>query len=260
MSRGLGVFLAVALAAADAVGDSDIDRGSRTEACGVGVPSVHTLWPPNHKLVPVTIRGVRDPQGDPVTLTITAITQDEPLDGRGDGDTTPDALGVGTSTAMLRAERMGGGNGRVYEISYVTTDSGMVVCSGKVQVCVPKSQGKGAHCIDDGQSYDSTGRGNPPGRFRVAAGQLPSRPAPNPFNPSTIIQYTLPQTANVSLGIYNALGKRVRSFAIGVQAEGTHQAVWDGRDDENIELPSGVYTYRLASGGLVGTGRLVMIR
>jgi hypothetical protein len=64
-----------------------------------------TLSPPNHKLVPVTVSGGTDPDGDPVTLRITGVTQDEPLDGTGDGDTSPDAvMGDSPNQVLLRAE------------------------------------------------------------------------------------------------------------------------------------------------------------
>ena len=59
-----------------------------------------------------------DADGDPVTITITGITQDEPTNGLGDGDTSPDGKGIGTSTASVRAERSGKANGRVYIIYF----------------------------------------------------------------------------------------------------------------------------------------------
>src|SRR5262249_16178225 len=49
--------------------------------CDGAVASTDSLWPPNHKFVPVTIDGVVDPDSDPVAITITGITQDEPVDG-----------------------------------------------------------------------------------------------------------------------------------------------------------------------------------
>lgn len=105
-------------------------------------PSEATLWPPNHRMVPITILGVADPDGDPFTITINKIRQDEPTNGLGDGDTCPDAQGIGTSTALLRAERSGTGNGRVYTILFTAQDSrGGKSRRTTVQVCVPHDQG-----------------------------------------------------------------------------------------------------------------------
>ena len=117
-------------------------------------PSIATLWPPNHKMVEISIIGVVDPDCDPVGIIITRITQDEPTNGTGDGNTCPDAQGIGTSAAQLRAERDGGGNGRVYTIYFTATDSKGASSSGSVKVAVPKDRGKNA--IEDGFQFDST--------------------------------------------------------------------------------------------------------
>ena len=118
------------------------------------------LWPPNHKFVAVNILGVTDPDGDPVYITITGITSDEPTasdEGAGGAKHAPDAAGVGTDTAGLRAECSGGGNDRVYEISFTASDGIGGECEGSVIVCVPHDQGgKDCECIDDGQIYDAT--------------------------------------------------------------------------------------------------------
>ncbi|MDL1959836.1 MAG: hypothetical protein LWW99_10865, partial [Deltaproteobacteria bacterium] len=126
--------------------------------CSKAYASIQEIWPPNHKYVDIEIMGVTDPDGDPVTIAITGITQDEPVDaiGNGDGKTSPDGAGVGTSTASVRAERQGKGNGRVYEISFTATDPAGAECSRSVTVCVPHDQRPGHECIDDGQIYDST--------------------------------------------------------------------------------------------------------
>jgi hypothetical protein len=119
-------------------------------------PSAATLWPPNHKFVPVTILGVTDPDNDPVTITITRIYQDEPVSGLGDGDATPDATGIGTAIAQLRAERSGKGNGRVYTIYFEARDDRGGVSSGFVTVGVPHDQGKVKIPMNDGPVFDST--------------------------------------------------------------------------------------------------------
>ena len=114
------------------------------------------LWPVNHKLQPVTLSGVADPDGDLVTVQIVGVTQDEPLQGLGDGNTAVDANITGANTVSLRAERSGGGNGRVYRIHFQATDDKGAQCDGSVAVCVSHDAQPNTVCVDDGQSYDST--------------------------------------------------------------------------------------------------------
>ncbi|RKY91386.1 hypothetical protein DRQ15_05095 [candidate division KSB1 bacterium] len=68
---------------------------------------------------------------------------------------------------------------------------------------------------------------------------------PNPFNAGTIINYQLSNTARVKLTIYNLLGQQVRTLVDEVEKPGYYTAYWNGRDDQGLELPSGVYFYRL---------------
>jgi hypothetical protein len=120
--------------------------------CTAAVASPATLWPPNHKLVPVSIAGVTDPEGGPVTIALDRIAQDEPPAGG-----TPDATGLGTATARVRAERAGGGDGRVYHLAFTATDEQGATCTGTVTVCVPHDQGHGGTCGDGGALWSSTG-------------------------------------------------------------------------------------------------------
>ena len=119
-----------------------------------GAYASQDLWPPNHKLNDVTIMGVVDPDGDPVTITITDIFQDEETQGNGSGNTCPDAGGIGTDTAWIRAERAGGGDGRVYYIYFMAEDGMGGMCEGMVTVCVPHDMSDG--CMGGGPLYDST--------------------------------------------------------------------------------------------------------
>lgn len=123
-------------------------------ACELAEPSKPMLWPPNHKLIPFAITGASDPEAGDVSITIIAVTQDEPLNGLGDGDTAPDAV-LQDGTVLLRAERAGVGNGRVYHIHFAANDGEGGTCVGVVTTCVPHDMGKGSSCIDDGQSYNS---------------------------------------------------------------------------------------------------------
>jgi PKD domain len=116
------------------------------------------LWPPDHKLVPVKILNVTDPNSiDKVTITVTGVLSDEPVQGLGDGDTSPDAVWQGAGV-LLRAERAGAGNGRVYRVYFTATDNNVLggSCSGMVTVTVPQSMKGGANAVDDGQAYDAT--------------------------------------------------------------------------------------------------------
>src|SRR5260370_41530972 len=105
-------------------------------------------------VVTESVEGVTDPEGDPVTITSTGITQDESVNGRGDGQSCPDALGVGTGTASLRAERGALGDGRVYHISFRADDAHGNQCEGTVTVCVPLRRDD--TCIDGGELFDAT--------------------------------------------------------------------------------------------------------
>jgi 6-phosphogluconolactonase (cycloisomerase 2 family) len=127
---------------------------NRPPDCAAARPSVATIWPPNHKLVNVKVLGVADPEGQQVTVTITSIRQDEPVDCTSDGDFSPDAFGLGTATAMLRADRLGTGNGRVYHLGFRAQDANGATCTGVVRVSVPHDRAHDA--VDDASQYDST--------------------------------------------------------------------------------------------------------
>ena len=115
--------------------------------------SVACLWPPNHKMVPISILGVMDPNNN-ATIKITSVTQDEATNGLGDGDTAIDAIINNDGTVLLRAERSGKGNGRVYHIHFTASDlEGSV--SGVVTVCVPHDKATDI-AIDGGELFDST--------------------------------------------------------------------------------------------------------
>jgi hypothetical protein len=105
------------------------------------VASPNTLWPPNHKLRVVSVSGASDPEGDDLTTAVTGVTQDEPVNGLGDGDESPDAvLGPASHQVRLRAERSGTGDGRVYRIAVTVTDEFGLSCTGTVRVGVPHDQ------------------------------------------------------------------------------------------------------------------------
>jgi hypothetical protein len=114
-----------------------------------GVLATHSsLWPPNRSLRRVELSGATDPDGDAVSLSITGVTQDEPL-GR-----TPDAVATSDPAVVrLRAQRSAQGDGRVYHVAFTVSD-GTASCSGAVAVSVPRNRHKAA--VDSAPpSYDS---------------------------------------------------------------------------------------------------------
>ena len=124
--------------------------------CSDLVTSSNSLWPPNHKLRLVTITGASDPEGDTITTTVTGVTQDEPVNGPGDGDTSPDAvLGPASNQVRLRAERSGTGDGRVYRIAVTVEDELGLTCERTLRVAVRHDQDHAP--VDSAPpSFDST--------------------------------------------------------------------------------------------------------
>lgn len=129
-------------------------------------PSPALIWPPNHKMVPVTASGATDVDGGPLTYSVVSIFQDEPTNTNGDGNTAIDGAGINTNTAQVRAERTGDpknpGNGRVYHITFAVTDSLGLSCQSTVTVGVPHDQSGKVQPVDGGAIYNSTVASPPP--------------------------------------------------------------------------------------------------
>jgi len=83
---------------------------------------------------------------------------------------------------------------------------------------------------------------------------------PNPFNPSTQLQFSVPQTARITLAVYNLLGQRVRTLADGVYATGRYTVTWDGKDEGGRTLASGVYFSRLETGSIALVKKMLLMK
>lgn len=142
-----------------------IDLGlGRAPDCSAATATPTTIWPPDGRMVPVVLSGVTDPDGDPVSVAVTAVFQDEPLSKKGQ----PDAAGLGTAEPRVRASRAGSGDGRVYHLTFTATDPRGASCTGAVTVCVPHDQGQRSTCGDGGRLVDSiSGRYPPPPTWTV---------------------------------------------------------------------------------------------
>lgn len=83
---------------------------------------------------------------------------------------------------------------------------------------------------------------------------------PNPFNSNTVISFNLDTPSEMSLDIYDILGRQVRNLVSGFQKAGIQSIVWDGLNDNNAEVSSGVYFYKLKAGDELAVKRMVYLR
>ena len=137
---------------------SSVTWFDRPPDCSAVVLDITRLWPPNHKLRTITASGATDPDvGDSATLVIDGITQDEPVNGAADGNTSPDGFLSSPldNKAKVRAERAGTGNGRVYRLHFTATDTHGMSCSGTARVGVPHDQSGPAAVDSAPPSYNS---------------------------------------------------------------------------------------------------------
>jgi len=83
---------------------------------------------------------------------------------------------------------------------------------------------------------------------------------PNPFNPSTTIEFILPESGFATLSIYNISGQKVRELAAGYMTAGMHNLTWNGRDGSGDAVSSGIYITRLVAGKQVAAGRMILLK
>jgi len=124
----------------------DVSVGDNTPPTVEAVADPSILWPPNHKLHQVDVTLVVTDACDPEpTVVLTSLTSNEPDDGEGDGNTVGDIqeaeIGTDDRSFLLRAERMGGGSGRIYAATYGAADLSGNSTDGVVQILVPHDQG-----------------------------------------------------------------------------------------------------------------------
>jgi hypothetical protein len=84
--------------------------------------------------------------------------------------------------------------------------------------------------------------------------------APNPFSESTRITFTLSQRSHVTVGVYDIMGRRVKTLLDRPLSGGSHEVRWDGRGDDGHKMSSGVYLYRLETGTFQEVRRMTLIR
>lgn len=83
---------------------------------------------------------------------------------------------------------------------------------------------------------------------------------PNPFNPSTVINYTIPKTENVHIQIFNSLGQLVITLINQVQNAGEHKTIWNGKNSKGKTVSSGIYLYKIEVGKFTSSKKMNLIR
>ena len=83
---------------------------------------------------------------------------------------------------------------------------------------------------------------------------------PNPFNPTTTIQYDLPISGNVSVIIYNLAGQEVARLVNSAQEAGYHSIIWNGTNFTGAQAAAGIYFYQIQAGGFVRTKKMLLLK
>ena len=117
----------------------------------------------------------------------------------------------------------------------------------------------------DGQPAFNTligdsGQASAAGGLEARFGAVLKQNRPNPTTGPNRIAYELAEAGQVSLTVYDAAGRRVRSLVQGHVATGSHDAFWDGRDDAGRQVASGIYFYELNVAGQRQTQKILQVR
>ena len=83
---------------------------------------------------------------------------------------------------------------------------------------------------------------------------------PNPFNPVTKIVYQIPEASNVKIKVYDLLGREIKILVNEFNNAGKYSVYWDGKDSHGMNVPSGVYFYRLESNSNILTKKMILLR
>ncbi len=83
---------------------------------------------------------------------------------------------------------------------------------------------------------------------------------PNPFNPVTTIRYQVPKETSVRIEIFNVLGQKVRTLVNEFKAEGYYSVEWNGKNDFEQPLPSGIYLYKMTAGSFSETKKMLLLK
>jgi hypothetical protein len=83
---------------------------------------------------------------------------------------------------------------------------------------------------------------------------------PNPFNPTTTIDYSVATASDVSIIVYDMIGREVKSLVSNFTTPGTYSIVWDATNNEGLSVSAGMYVYKMISGNFVEVNKMLLVK
>lgn len=158
-----------------------------------------------------------------------------------------------------------GSNYRIVADGPLKLEERPVVAANAQQIVIAwedyRRPGKGSDIFAKIASWDWDGVTAVTKQQVIPNGYFLSQNFPNPFNPATVIHFGLPKSENVTLKVYNILGKEIVTLLNNeVKSTGYHTAPWDGRDRHGQRVASGIYVYQLRAADFNSTKKMAVVR
>ena len=83
---------------------------------------------------------------------------------------------------------------------------------------------------------------------------------PNPFNPSTTIDYSIATASDVSIVVYDMMGREVKTLVADFATPGSYSVVWDAKNNEGMSVSAGMYVYKMISGNFVEVNKMLLVK
>ena len=195
-----------------------------------------SLWPPNHKMVPIHLEYSTSDNCKGIITNSINISSNEPVNGLGDGDMTPDWMITDDHHILLRAERSGNGTGRIYTINIVSTDAAGNSSSQLVTVAVPHDQ-MGMKISDGTFKF-----GN-----QVETESFKVNAWPNPSNQNFSLQVESVSTEIIDVFVTDVIGRQIFRY------QSTNMKTINFGDD----LKPGIYFIKVRQGDYSKTIKVV---